>query len=276
MQLHEFTINLPNRKTRTISLIPIGDTHIGTRACEMNKLKAHLKWIENTPNVYVIGVGDYIDAVNISDPRFSPSQLPEVDDLREYLCNITKRQAQEFVDLMMPLSKQGKIIGLGIGNHELTLSKKYHEDIMYQICGGLNVKYLGWSSLTRLRFEFAKGQTRSVTIYMEHSLKAGRRKGSKVNYIEDKSNDFDADIFIMGHSHDKIATTKTQLYIPKLGDLKLKTKKRVYAVCPSFYNSYQEDCMTYAEIAGYSPTSTGVVRIDIQLKDTEIDYHIFQ
>jgi len=242
----------------------------------MNKLKAHLKWIENTPNVYVIGVGDYIDAVNISDPRFSPSMLPEVDDLRSYLCSITHRQCDEFIDLMRPIAKQDKIIGLGIGNHELTLSKKYHDDVMVRICGQLCTKYLGWASLTRLRFEYAKGQSRSITVFMEHSLKVGRKKGAKLNYIEDKSNDFDAEIFIMGHSHDKIATTKTQLYIPKTGDLKLKTKKRVYAVCPSFYNTYEEGCMTYAEISGYSPTSTGVVRIDIQLKDDEIDYHLFQ
>ena len=276
MELHDFTIKVPDRKNRVISIIPLGDTHIGTRSCEIKKLRAHLDWIAKRPDTYVIGVGDYIDAVNTSDPRFAASMLPDVENLREYLCRMTTSQADEFINLMMPLAEQGKIIGLGIGNHELTLSKKYHEDIMYRICGRLNARYLGWASLTRLRFDFAGARARVITLYMEHSLKAGRKKGSKLNYIEDKSNDFDADIFVMGHSHDKIATTKTQLYVPKTGQLKLATKKRVYAVCPSFYNSYEEGCMSYAEIAGFSPTSTGVVRIDVQIKDDEIDYHLWQ
>lgn len=221
-------------------------------------------------------MGDYIDAINLSDPRFDPSLLSD----KITLSRLAQDQCEECVSILKPIAH--RIIGLGVGNHELTIAKRYHFDAMYQICGQLKVKYLGWSSLTRVRISrTVKSEehhpSNVITVFAEHSLAAGRKKGSKVNALEDRSNDIEADIYLRGHSHDKLATTKVQLYLPKVGQLRLGVKKRVYAICPSFYNAYPEGAMTYGEIAGYPPTSTGSIRIDIEIKsDNTVDYHLFQ
>lgn len=282
MELHEFSIKIPKRKI--VSIIPMGDWHIGSRACNKEKLCELINWIKKTPDVYIIGMGDYADLINLSDPRFDISQIDDdIVEAKDYLSRLAQIQADKIVDLLRPIKH--RIIGLGVGNHELSILKKYHYDVMYKICGTLDVKYLGWTSLTRLKIvrenKTGSSVTNALIIFSEHSRVAGRKKGSKINSLEDRSNDFDADIFLRGHSHDKICTTKVSLTLPKRGDLRTEVKKRVYAICPSYFNSYETGTITYGEIAGYPPTSTGVIRIDIELKQTyaggdEVDYHLYQ
>lgn len=275
MELHDYTINI--KDSLKCSIIPLGDIHLGHRACSKEKFKELVGWIGKTSNVYVVGMGDYIDSVNYTDPRFNPRSLPDGVDIREYLNDMARHQSNEFIDIMRPIKH--KIIGLGIGNHEMTIQKRYHQDVMINMCGALQVKYLGWSSFTRLRIK-AKGNrrwSRMLILFSEHSRAAGKKKGGKINALEDRSNDFEADIYLRGHSHDKLATTKVQLHMPKTGQLCLRVKKRVYAICPSYFNSYREGMITYGEVSGYPPTTTGVVRIDIDItNDGGVNYHLWQ
>ncbi len=227
----------------------------------------------------MLGLGDYIDAINLSDPRFTMEGLEA--NYRDHLSHLVQRQADDVISLLKPLAKQHKIIGLALGNHEFASCKHYHYDPMIQICGTLKVKYLGWCAFTRLRITRKvntkyKSPVYTCIIFTEHSRIAGRLKGGKINSLEARSNDFDADILIRAHSHEKICTTKTRLYMQKEGELKLREKKMVYVICPSYYNAYKEETISYAEMASYPPTSTGVIKIEIQLKPDGLDYHLFQ
>ena len=92
MELHDFTVKIPKRKT--ISIIPTGDWHLGSAACDVDKLKELLNWIKKTPDVYVIGLGDYIDAINLSDKRFDPDMVdPDYKGVRiNCKCSLTTAQ----------------------------------------------------------------------------------------------------------------------------------------------------------------------------------------
>ncbi len=228
MELHNFNINVTSRSDR-VNIIPCADWHLGSASCDVGKLKELLNWVAKTPNTYIIGLGDYIDAINLSDPRFTLEGV-EVD-FRDHLAHLVQKQADEVITLLTPLAKQNKIIGLALGNHEFTVTKHYHYDPMIQICGTLKVRFLGWCALTRLRI-LRNNHVSSCIIFTEHSRIAGRLKGGKINSLEARSNDFDADIFIRAHSHEKICTTKTRLYVQKDGELKLREKKMVYIICP--------------------------------------------
>lgn len=257
-----------------ISLIPLGDFHIGSKACDMDKLRALIKWIESTPHTYILGMGDYMDCINLSDARFDMSQIPApYREKKDFLSRLAQYQVEDAIDLLRPV--KDRIIGLGIGNHELAMKKAYHYDPMYDLCGKLDAHYLGWTSITRLNIKRGRA-INTIRIFAEHSNFGGRKKGGKVNRLEDRANDFEADIYLMGHSHDKLATTKTLLTVPSRGKLKLREKKRAFAICPSFFNAYMIGEITYAEVKGYSPTTTGVVRIDIEIKDDRVDYHVFE
>ncbi len=276
MVLHDYTVNVP--RSAKITICPIGDFHLGTKTCAIEKLQDLIDWIKKTPNVYVLGMGDYCDCINLSDPRFDPSEIAEhYKDQQGYLCRLAQTQAEECIELLKPI--RHKIIGLGIGNHELAVQKRYHYDMMYRICGALDVRYLGWSSMTRFRIKRAakyRSGSRVVTIFAEHGLQAGRKKGGKINSLEDRSNDMEADIYLRGHSHDKVATTKVQLHLPKEGRLRLEVKKRVYAICPSYFVTYKQDAITYGEIKGYPPTATGVIKIEIDTAADRLNFHIWQ
>lgn len=255
MELHKYILKVPSR--RVISIIPIGDFHIGSKACSIEKLRDLIRWIKGQPYTYVIGMGDYMDCINLSDPRFDMNQVPApYREKKDFMSRLAQYQVEDTVKLLMPI--KDRIIGLGLGNHELAIAKHYHYDPMYELCGQLKAKFLGWSSFTRFTIDRGRAVL-TIKIFAEHSNFGGRKKGGKVNRMEDRSNDFGADIYLAGHSHDKLATTKTLLTIPSRGELKLLVRKRAYAICPSFYNAYKEGEMTYAEIQGYSPTTTGFV-----------------
>ena len=278
MELHEFVIKV--RKRTTISIIPFADVHLGTSACDVDKFKELIKWVKDTPNVYLIGGGDYVEGINISDyKRFDPDMV--ASEYKDVLGRIVQHQVDDMVNILKPV--RDRIIGLSWGNHERTVLSRYHYDVMMSLCGKLDVRCLGWASITRLKLiRPHKGGVASqvVHIFMEHGSGGGKKKGGKVNRLEDRSNDFDADIFIMAHTHDKIATTKSQLYVPRQGEMSLRERKRVYCICPSYYNTYRLGDMSYGERSGYSPTSTGVVRIDIIMKHSRtldyLDYNLYQ
>ena len=158
MELHEFTIKLPKRDK--VAIIPTGDWHIGSIASSIDKLRDLIKWIKKTPHVYILGMGDYVDAINLSDKRFDPDSL--TIEYRNKMGRLVQEQTDEAIDILKPV--RDRIIGLGIGNHESYVGRHYHFDIMYRLCGVLNVKYLGWSAITRLRISRITGDHNSSHI----------------------------------------------------------------------------------------------------------------
>ena len=62
------------KKAEQIEIIPLGDIHYGSSNCNLKYLKSTLQYIADTPNCYMIGMGDYFDCVIPKDPRFDTSQ----------------------------------------------------------------------------------------------------------------------------------------------------------------------------------------------------------
>jgi len=113
-----------NSKTEWFNIIPLGDIHLGHAGCDFRYLKDMLKWIEEKSNTFWIGMGDYIDAINYSDPRFDPKTVMAKYLVQGDIDKIIQMQIEDIVDLFEPI--KGKCLGLLRGNHE----ECYSEDTM--------------------------------------------------------------------------------------------------------------------------------------------------
>jgi hypothetical protein len=257
-----------------ITIIPIGDTHLGSRACDEKRLDRLLKWILDRPDTYVIGMGDYADMVIRQDlKRFSGSCVKE--ELNDMLDSMLNAQSYLVREKFKPLADAGKILGMAEGNHELSMKQHHSFDLMGDICSVLKVPYLGYSFLYRLTLK--KGTTiRNCIIYGHHGHGGGRKAGGHLNRIEDAVTFFDADIFLMGHSHNKIGTRGVRLGITQSGEPKIIHKPVLMARTGTFLKTCIQGTTTYSEKAGYPPTDLGVVRIDLRFQghSKELDIHV--
>ncbi|GIV81705.1 MAG: hypothetical protein KatS3mg051_1059 [Anaerolineae bacterium] len=58
-------------------IIPLGDIHVGARGSDTAAFRHVVEDIASDERAYWIGMGDYLDAINRSDPRFSPGILAD-------------------------------------------------------------------------------------------------------------------------------------------------------------------------------------------------------
>src|SRR3989304_7383755 len=120
MKIFEETITLDN-KNEPVKIVPFSDIHIGAAGVNTTYLKNTIKWIEETPNCYAIGVGDYCDCIDIKDKRFDIKAIDK--KFVPCLDNIASAQMEYMTDLLEPI--KDKILCMIPGNHEDKLRTRY-------------------------------------------------------------------------------------------------------------------------------------------------------
>ena len=260
MQLMEYVIPMKSR-SEFIYLCPIGDIHDGTPNFDEKKFLDTIEWIRKTPNAYALGMGDYAEFINYSDKRFDPHGI--LPRYMNNLGNLAMEQCRWIVKKFTPIRE--RIIGLIGGNHEQAILERYHFDPMAYICGQLIVPNLQYSALIRLKFVVREHNSRFVTIWAHHGHGTGRTTGSAINNLKKKSEDFDADIYLMGHVHKSINEIAPKLHLQGFGnDIRIAEGVKLYAITGTFYKAYEKGQSSYSEKAGYSPTPTGITKIRIE------------
>lgn len=247
-----------------ISLIPIGDEHLFSKNCRLDKLKELISWIGRTPNTYWIHMGDMCEFINTSDPRFDARNMTglKVDDLAD----LPKAEADSAIELYKPIAH--KCIGKIEGNHERKVLEKYQFDIQNYICAQLKIQDLSFDAIIRLSLKYARkinAFSQNVFIFATHGTGGGRFLGAKINRMHDFAKFLpQCDIYIAGHVHDKAIDKATSLGCTVRGTPRLVEKTKVFVVSGTFYQTYTEDTSSYAERAGFPPSRLGVVKITIQ------------
>lgn len=222
-----------------IEIIPVGDVHIGSPNCNIKSFKGIINYIANTPNCYMIGMGDYAESILPKDKRFDPSQEFKIID--EYY--------QDILSILNPIKE--KILCLLTGNHEYKLHTEGYGDLTLRLSRELRVPYAGFSTFLRLETNETK---KRIVIYAHHGWFAGRQRGSKINNLENLMRDYEADIYLCGHSHDLFATRRVRLSFNG-------AKKVIFANTGSFLETSTWGTSGYGERAGYPPQKLGVVKI---------------
>lgn len=280
------------KKSDIFYLVPIGDIHLGNAGCDEERLGELIKWIEKTENVMWLGMGDLADCIVSSDAkRFDIETIADWLYKSERIQDIAVAQFEKLEKMFAPIAH--KCLGLLYGNHEKEILKRHHIDLIRNLCQSLNVENLGYEAMIRLSFEQklkkGKGHSMSHTIHAEHGYGGGRRPGAKINKIDMRDLGYDADIYLMGHVHEKGLVVGRKIYLPTLStgyDIggiarpKVKYKKILKVLTSCFLDKhidsddkifpYERGPISYPEVGGYNPPSQGAVRLDFQMHDGDV------
>ena len=170
------------------------DEHIGDDNCDVERLKARINYVANTPNAYCIMNGDIVD-------NASRSSIGDIE-AREF--NIMG-QIEKAVELFAPI--KNKILAITNGNHENRSYRKEGFDISKIVAAQLGIadKYAPAAATIFLRFGETSGHEHNrllrYTLYVNHGSGGGRKEGAKAIRLADMASIIDADIYIHSHTH---------------------------------------------------------------------------
>jgi len=262
-------IPLKHREDRT-RIYFVGDEHLGTFACDEQKLDETLKTIKETKNCYWVGMGDPCEFINYTDKRFDPIILSKWLQLKD-LQDLAKVQADYFINKYKYISL--KCIGLHRGNHDESIRLKYHQDIHNYICVALGIKSLGWSALTNLFFRSENKSTSYILkLASEHGVGGGYYVGGKLNRAVMKTGEKEADIFASGHVHTKNGTVEIMIGSTNTIDPDPKEIPKAIIITGTYLRTYTKGIIGYGEKKSYRPTALGSPYLDIWL-DRNVENH---
>lgn len=259
--MNSVVIDIDINPSKPFTLIPLSDVHVGAAEHDKKLFADTVKYIKEK-EAHTILLGDMIEAIQMRDRRWENDSLSA--DFKPFLDNLHHAQTKSVIKTLMPIKEQ--ILGNLEGNHESALKSMVSYDATKVISEELGVKYLTDPSFMILRFRNG-GTTRDVRLWLSHGvfIGGGKLSGNKVNNLENKASQFEADIYLAGHSHNRFVTTRTNMIINNNGTI--KENRKVFCNTGSFVKSYTEgDTNSWVSRSGFPPLQPGCVRIDFYLK----------
>ena len=139
-----------------------------------------------------------------------------------------------------------------LGNHEYHLVSDGYGDLIKRLATELGTAYAGFSCF--LRIDTKEKPIRKIIIYAHHGWFAGRQVGSKANNIINLMRDYEADLYLCGHSHDLFGIRRSRIFFEGAKDI-------IFANTGSFLETATWGISGYGERAGYPPTKLGTLKI---------------
>lgn len=235
-------INLPDNAfdyDGEIIIAPIADAHIGHFGHKREKLLSYLRWIEETPNVYSMIVGDLQENA-LDDGRgmtYSQAINPE-------------SQIEECCHLLAPVAH--KIFSIQPGNHEDRTYKKAGIDPAKFIADKLEIPYFAGPVYQSIVWRDFKWK-----IYSFHGNTNSQTKGGKLNAAgrARRWTDF-VNFYVSAHVHDPNCNPETCI-VEDVNNNGLNYKTEWTVICPSFMR-WEE---TYAYTSNFPPPGKGGVAL---------------
>lgn len=224
---------LPIPENGQIEIIGMADLHLGDPLSDWNSIKRRVDYIAGTPGAYCLLDGDLLDNATRTS----------IGDT--YRATLTPMQGVELlVKLLAPI--KGKILAADGGNHEARSYRTDGLDITALVCQQLGIPHL-YSETTCL-IELTVG-AQKYRLYMTHGSGGGRKAGGKINRLLDLAVITDADVYIMAHTHQPMATRQAVM-VPTRGDKPQQIEKLFVMLAASLtYGGY-------ADVQGYAPAAT--------------------
>lgn len=231
VNLNERFKELENAKN--IEIIGISDLHIGDPLFDNKKFIEVRNYIRDTPNAFCILNGDLIN--NAIKSSVSDVYNEELTPMQQIV---------KLIDYLEPI--KDKIICATNGNHEIRSYKESGIDIMALVMRELKLSSLYAEDSYYVFLYFGsknQGDKRPMvyTIYGHHGTGNGSTSGAKINRIVNMSKVCLADLYIMGHVHQPIATSLDYM-IPDYNNKSVTQKTMKFLILNSClkYGGYAE------------------------------------
>ena len=256
-------ITLPNKGN--IKIIPFADVHIGSTKCDLQLLKQQVEKVKNDPDAFAVILGDLINnstKTSVGDVFSQPLSPME--------------QMKVAMEVFEPI--KDKILAITTGNHERRSYKNDGTDLGWFFANSLGIghRYDYCAPLLFLSFGKIGGNVKGLgtnhvnrnvtyTIYMTHGDGCGGRLvGGKANGLERRGQIINADLIIVGHTHQPL-TFKQSCFEINYHSKIVEEKETTFVNCASMLD-YEE----YAELYGLRPSSKSQPEIILSGNKKEI------
>jgi hypothetical protein len=237
----------------------LGDLHLGNAGTDENLVMQVAQRLQE-PGTYWIDLGDACDFINVRDPRFDPTALPDWVEVCD-LADLPSAQTRRYVDIFKPVMSTC-LVRL-CGNHEGTIRQKYERDIyteLNRLVGLPRERALGYGGFMRLRVYRQTGHSWTLTFFLHHGAGGGQLAGAKALRLERLPMAFEADIYAIGHTHTKLVLQKRRVGLNPRGN-KLIDKPLIMVNVGAFMRAYTAEQDGYAERKMLYPQGLGPVEV---------------
>ena len=261
------------------TLYCLTDLHIGNAACDVTHLEADIERIRTDPYALWVGGGDNAEFISSRDKRFDPAGFdPDmtISDLGRLGTVLIERVAKLFNPI------RDKCLGLAFGNHESKYMRAADQQHLHSwLCVHLGVENLDYTALFDLVFNNVSGvrkprieqvarkaenrqrQSNSFRVFVTHGAGAAQTSGGKINRLVRYMEYFDADIYFVGHVHDKVGKRLVTLGADR-DCKKLVQRERLGIISGTYLQTYKQGHTPYGEEKGYRPTPLGASWVRIK------------
>ena len=258
-------------------IVPIGDVHAGNKSADKyeKRLRALVDRLAEMEHGYTILMGDLGEYIGIQDKRFDPKAISSWIRLSD-LTDISTVQSERVMDILMPLIKRDRVLGIIEGNHEASIRRHQESDISYDLakrirqCGSKQEKLLlgmcGWVTLKFHSSERRVG-TSVVNIFAHHGFVGGRLAGAKALNMQRLLWNHSADLIYMGHDHTTRVQTEAVESVNRSG--KIVTEVRHGCSTGNWLGQAK-----YAKEAGYFPIPVGYVKTVLRPRAKQVEDRI--
>jgi len=167
-----------------IFLWMMGDMHLGHIDFQERVFKHYLHWVLKDDNRYILGMGDYLEAV-------IPTAMPQA--MWEQIMT-PEEQINKLLQLLEPV--KDRIIGLLTGNHELRIYFKTNIDPTKLLCEHLGCMYLGHGGYLAVKVNDI-----NYRIALFHGYGSAESRSYHLKKVIERAGVDDADIVAIGHCH---------------------------------------------------------------------------
>lgn len=229
----------------------IGDMHLGSEECDLQRLIALRDYIASDPAHRWMGLGDTFNL----NTKHSKGGLDSVSWTKARKCARA---------LLKPIA--GQCIGFVEGNHDLRPATEtgVPVSVCKDLCQEIGIKHFYPSMSVFLRIRIVSGaKQQEYDGMIHHGFGGGQTAGTKRNYLHRMLANIDADFFFMGHIHDRLVDEKLLMSIGRETEVIDGREKAVVAprecalgVAGSFQRWLP---YSYARNKGMSPASLGSI-----------------
>ena len=222
-----------------LKLYTLSDLHLGDVNCDIPTVKKIVDFIKNTPEAYVILLGDILN----TGLKNSKSDI--------YSETMNLMEAQKLaLELLLPI--KDKIIAMTPGNHENRVWREVGVDMSLWLAEKLGIQDKYRNNGLALNIQFGEDSNKhpySLKVFGQHgAYGGGRRLGSAMNALEDLDGIVgNADIYIRAHTHQPIQGSRSVFVFNEYGNIEKQIKYYFNAPSVLNYGGYAYD-------KGYRPT----------------------